>query len=1177
MVHFKQLMALIALVIMSQATWAQNIDLKHLASYTTGAEGNAETVTYNPEKKYAYYTSAANNSFSIVDISKPSTPVLVKEISLETWGAGPNSIDYNGEILAVAVENANKQANGNIVFFTEEGEYKAHLEAGALPDMLTFTPDGEYLLVANEGEPSDDYTVDPMGSITVIDAGGEATTVTFESYNDKKQSLINKGVRIFGNNGQASVAQDLEPEYITVSADSKTAYVNCQENNAIVVFDIEKKEVVDILPLGYKDHSTGSPSIALHKLNEKVAEWPALGTPTYGGGQPTVMLGGFSGMYYDADASTDEKSVFYAIPDRGPNDGAVKKATTTPVAPQNLRPFKLPNYQARMVKFTLDHASGAISLDEQIMLTRKDGTTPISGRGNIAGFDEVPVVIAHTAERSLFEDDFTANNLDKWSAISLASDKDWKVKKYQDKYFAAMNGFGGDAASNDYLIAGPFAADANTILSFATAKKYTGGALNVLVSSSYDGGAKPNDAEWTNLNDKAKFSEGDYNIVESGDINLGDFAGKEVYIAFHYVSSGTGAGEAAAWQVYDVKLTSKVDYASVDYTDADGKEYHVLPYDEMGGDFEGILKDKDGNFWMCDEYRPAIYKMDPSGKMIDRYVPQGTSMLGTEAQAVGTYGNETLPAVYAKRRANRGFEAIAYDKESHTIYAFIQSPLYNPDKGTKNNSDVIRILGINAETGAPVSEYLYFLERNKDKGYAAARVDKIGDAVYTGGGKFLVIERDSEGPDNESGKKYIYEINLIGATNVLGRETDKELEAMTIDEIYALGIRGVHKHKVVNLPSIGYESSDKAEGVALLPDGSIAVLNDNDFGLAGAGITDNSVLGIISFGTNYGFDASNKDDAINIKNQPTLGMFQPDAIASYDVDGMTYIVTANEGDARDYDGYSEEVRVSKLKLDSVAYPQAETLQEKANLGRLKTTTATGDYDGDGDIDQIYSYGARSFSIFDKYGNIVFDSGDIFGQKTAELEPELFNEDDGEKDGRSDDKGVEPEAVAVGTIGDNVYAFVGLERQSAIIVYDITDPRAPKFITYYNNRTWEDGKVTGDVSPEIIKFISAAKSPNEKDMLLVGYEVSGSMAMIQVGNLTSISETVKDASFSVYPNPVVRGNIVNFDTPITGTVYTIDGKVIRHIEEATSIDTDAFDSGIYLVDSDKGMQRFVVLR
>jgi 2',3'-cyclic-nucleotide 2'-phosphodiesterase (5'-nucleotidase family) len=258
-----------------------------------------------------------------------------------------------------------------------------------------------------------------------------------------------------------------------------------------------------------------------------------------------------------------------------------------------------------------------------------------------------------------------------------------------------------------------------------------------------------------------------------------------------------------------------------------------------------------------------------------------------------------------------------------------------------------------------------------------------------------------------------------------------------------------------------------------------------------------------------GFDASNRDDTINITTHPTLGMYQPDAIASFTVNGTGYIVTANEGDARDYDTFSEEERVGGLVLDSLAYPDRDSLQANEALGRLLSTTATGDTDGDGDIDQIYSYGARSFSIFDLNGNLVYDSGDEFEQITAALLPPDFNSNNDENDSfdaRSDDKGPEPEAVTVVTTDSAVYALIGLERVGGVMVYDITDPTAATFVSYANNRDFgvtaqlsddSSNPRAGDLGVEDVKFISATDSPNGRELVVTANEVSGTVSIFAV--------------------------------------------------------------------------------
>jgi len=273
---------------------------------------------------------------------------------------------------------------------------------------------------------------------------------------------------------------------------------------------------------------------------------------------------------------------------------------------------------------------------------------------------------------------------------------------------------------------------------------------------------------------------------------------------------------------------------------------NVLNGDAFGADMEGIVRMADGGYWMSDEYRPAVYHFNAKGQMINRFVPKG--MEAATAEPVGTFGIELLPEVYGQRRRNRGFEALALNEDTDKLYAFIQSPIDNPeaDPGSPSDanarvSDVIRILEMDiADPDAPTvtGEFVYMLEnRGGADLFPDNNVDKIGDAVWLGDGRFAVIQRDSgvgAGAD-----KPVFEIDLAGATNVLGQTYSKELEAFVdAAELNLEGIVPVAKTMLFDLPSIGYLAGDKPEGLALLPniDGSggigLAIINDNDFGLA---------------------------------------------------------------------------------------------------------------------------------------------------------------------------------------------------------------------------------------------------------------------------------------------------------------------------------------------------------
>ncbi|MEL6651105.1 MAG: choice-of-anchor I family protein [Bacteroidota bacterium] len=305
-------------------------------------------------------------------------------------------------------------------------------------------------------------------------------------------------------------------------------------------------------------------------------------------------------------------------------------------------------------------------------------------------------------------------------------------------------------------------------------------------------------------------------------------------------------------------------------------------------------------------------------------------------------------------------------------------------------------------------------------------------------------------------------------------------------------------------------------------------------------------------------DASNRDGVINIQNWPIYGMYQPDAMAYFEHQGNPYIITANEGDARDYDGFSEEDRVNDLTLDPSAFPNASDLQDNDSLGRIKITTTLGDTDGDGDYDELYAYGARSFSIWDGDGNQIFDSGEEFEQLVAAFLPNDFNSTDDENgsfDNRSDDKGPEPEGVVVGMVDNRRYAFIGLERVGGIMVYDIQDPTQPVFVQYINNRDFTgDAEMgtAGDLAPEGLVFIPSGKSPNGEAMLVVSNEVSGTVTAY---GISSASQNARKAEVVTgvnmgqnFPNPMVNKTTIPLSLdeamPVRLRVYNLNGQMVR---------------------------------
>lgn len=223
-----------------------------------------------------------------------------------------------------------------------------------------------------------------------------------------------------------------------------------------------------------------------------------------------------------------------------------------------------------------------------------------------------------------------------------------------------------------------------------------------------------------------------------------------------------------------------------------------------------------------------------------------------------------------------------------------------------------------------------------------------------------------------------------------------------------------------------------------------------------------------------------KDNQAKLQNENVLGLYMPDGMATYSVGGKNYVVTANEGDGREWgEEDSEQFHLNEKDVELE--------------GHEIVAFDTADYDAL-ESDRTYMFGARSFSIFEADTmKLVYDSGSDFEQITAERFPEYFNSSNDEVglDNRSAKKGPEPEDVKVGKIGDEVFAFIGLERIGGVMMYNITDPANAVFVDYLNLRDFSED-VAGDVSPEGMTFV-----PGKKPQLIVGHEVSGTVTVLNI--------------------------------------------------------------------------------
>lgn len=327
------------------------------------------------------------------------------------------------------------------------------------------------------------------------------------------------------------------------------------------------------------------------------------------------------------------------------------------------------------------------------------------------------------------------------------------------------------------------------------------------------------------------------------------------------------------------------------------------------------------------------------------------------------------------------------------------------------------------------------------------------------------------------------------------------------------------------------------------------------------GFKDHSVFG-------NGLDATDVGTNVNIANWPIKGMYLPDGMTRFNVGGTEYLITANEGDARaDYGAANNEetsIGAATYSLDPVAFPNASVMKANANLGKLKCTNKTGDTDNDGDFDEIYTFGARSFSIWNAAtGALVYDSGDDLEQITAN-DPTygaMFNASNANitKKNRSDDKGPEPEGVTVGTIAGNLYAFVSMERVGGLMAFNINNPAAPQFSQYVNNRGLTG--LTGDRGPEGIIYITQPNSPTGKAYIILGNEISSTISVYEIA-CPSATASVASAT-----TPACIGNTVALNTgTISGATYTwYNGS--SAISGATSSTYNATVTGNYSVKLD----------
>ena len=483
--------------------------------------------------------------------------------------------------------------------------------------------------------------------------------------------------------------------------------------------------------------------------------------------------------------------------------------------------------------------------------------------------------------------------------------------------------------------------------------------------------------------------------------------------------------------------------------------------------------------------------------MLGRYA---TGSFDEGAQEIAAYSAADQRLFVTNAEANTVDVVSIADPASPTLEMSIDMSAYGDGVNSVAVHGGVLAVAVEADPSTDPGSIVFF-----DTAGAHLNTVEVGSlpdmVAFSPDGRYAVVANEGEPADD-------YSVDPEGSVSIIDLADGVDAASVATVSFNAFDGEPLPEGMHQGNPASSFSQNVEPEYVVVTPDSSAAyvIMQESNaiarIDLATATLDAVAGLGFVDR-NEVPIDASNNDGGINIRTWPVFGMYQPDAAAIVETGAGAFLLTANEGDARDYDAYSEEERIADLTLDPDAFPNAAELQAEDQLGRLLATTAMGDDDGDGDHDRIFVYGGRSFSVWDDRGALVWDSGDAFERITAERLPDDFNSTNDENDSfdnRSDDKGPEPEGLTVGTVGDRTYAFIGLERIGGIMVYDVTDPTAPSFVEYTNTRDFSgdaEAGTAGDLAPEGLLFIPAEDSPNGAPLLVVTSEVSGSTVVFEV--------------------------------------------------------------------------------
>lgn len=269
-------------------------------------------------------------------------------------------------------------------------------------------------------------------------------------------------------------------------------------------------------------------------------------------------------------------------------------------------------------------------------------------------------------------------------------------------------------------------------------------------------------------------------------------------------------------------VTGLPNLKGVDETPYNYSAQEVLPFNPNGLDTEGLVRTSTGDFWLSEEYSPSLVHVDRTGKVVKRYIPEGLKLEGVDYPVA-----HALPAIYGKRKINRGFEGLALSADEKTLYVALQSPLLNPDPKTGNASRNTRVLVFDIAGEKVTAEYVYRFDVSKEFDPNPKNTPdemKLSGVIALNPTTLLILERTDM-------IAKLYSVDITQATNILGSKWNDAKTAPTLEALAdpsSVEVRVLPKSLVIELNSLA-GLPEKIEGIALLDQKTLAVVNDNDF------------------------------------------------------------------------------------------------------------------------------------------------------------------------------------------------------------------------------------------------------------------------------------------------------------------------------------------------------------